>query len=507
MKIENYLSLPAYFTSISPNSESPLYTRGKLKIFYVGETVDHRIFTEEFSKKLMRTLPYTPVVGYYNTDKDDFNGHANNQFIYGIVDPMNEPKFELDAKGTKWAICDVIIYTERPDETGEVARRIEGHPESLEMNPKTVQYKINRDSTGRFKSLEFTEGQFIGVSVLGKDENPAFPGAQFFNSTKFKEEIETNCTNRGTKMNVTIPSFVKQSWSETYKAVAEALEQKFVDGCYLVDIYDEYCIAYIYDAATNDATLNRIPYTCEIKDGKYNVQFGDAVRVHVTYEDMRAAPIAASVPPAQGAKPVTEASAAPAADQVTPTPAPTAPVAPIAPISNPAQAACGDGGDDESDEDKKKKEADKKKKEEEEAAEAKKKKDAAGCAAVPVEQTAENNNADVQTNSAGEAPLSNDQLKELENYRRKDKIELIESFKEILDEKDIKDFESKVDALSKEDLTNALNAKTVEVMRSGSNKFNSGFGWIPDNQSNSESGSSGQTLAERIAARKNRGNK
>lgn len=438
MKIENYLSLPAYFTSISPNSESPLYTRGKLKVFYVGETVDHRIFTEEFSKKLMRTLPYTPVVGYYNTDKDDFNGHANNQFIYGIVDPMNEPKFELDAKGTKWAICDVIIYTERPDETGEVARRIEGHPESLEMNPKTVQYKINRDSTGRFKSLEFTEGQFIGVSVLGKDENPAFPGAQFFNSTKFKEEIETNCTNRGTKMNVTIPSFVKQSWSETYKAVAEALEQKFVDGCYLVDIYDEYCIAYIYDAATNDATLNRIPYTCEIKDGKYNVQFGDAVRVHVTYEDMKAVPIAASVPPAQGAKPVTEA---------------------------------------------------------------------AGCAAVPVEQTAENNNADVQTNSAGEAPLSNDQLKELENYRRKDKIELIESFKEILDEKDIKDFESKVDALSKEDLTNALNAKTVEVMRSGSNKFNSGFGWIPDNQSNSESGSSGQTLAERIAARKNRGNK
>jgi hypothetical protein len=322
MKIKNFTSLPAKFISVSPNSDdNPLYTRAKLKVFYVGETVDHRLFTDNFSKLLMGSLPYAPVVSYYNTDKDDFEGHAEQQCIYGIVDPMTQPEFVVEEDGTKWAICDVILYTERPDKTGEIAQKIIGHPESLELDPRTVQYKINRDRTGKFVNLEFTYGKFIGVSVLGKDEKPAFAGAQFFDSQNFLKEIK-DCTNRGTNMTIVIPNFVSQSWSETERAVADALAKKFNDGYYLVDMYDTYCIVYLWDEKANSSTLMKVPYTCEIKDGTYNVTFGDAIRVHVTYEDMKAqaTPVAATQAAAQTAasapKVETQASAKP--ETVTP---------------------------------------------------------------------------------------------------------------------------------------------------------------------------------------------
>lgn len=459
MKIKNFTSLPAKFISVSPNSDdNPLYTRAKLKVFYVGETVDHRLFTDNFSKLLMGSLPYAPVVSYYNTDKDDFEGHAEQQCIYGIVDPMTQPEFVVEEDGTKWAICDVILYTERPDKTGEIAQKIIGHPESLELDPRTVQYKINRDRTGKFVNLEFTYGKFIGVSVLGKDEKPAFAGAQFFDSQNFLKEIK-DCTNRGTNMTIVIPSFVSQSWNETERAVADALAKKFNDGYYLVDMYDTYCIVYLWDEKANSSTLMKIPYTCEIKDGNYNVTFGDATRVHVTYEDMKAqeTPVAATQAAAQTAASAPKVETQASAKPETVTPVTTAATAPVTPENAAAQST---------------------------------------------------DNKDVQANTTSETSLSNSELEELKTYRKQAKLSLIDSYSESLGSEVIKNFKDKVDTYSKEDLTNALNAEFVKVARSHSQKFNTGFSWIPDNENsnNDEPFSADDKLAEKIAARK-RGNK
>ena len=459
MKIKNFTSLPAKFISVSPNSDdNPLYTRAKLKVFYVGETVDHRLFTDNFSKFLMGSLPYTPVVSYYNSDKDDFEGHAEEQCIYGIVDPVTQPEFVVEEDGTKWAICDVILYTERPDKTGEIAQKIIGHPESLELDPRTVQYKINRDRTGKFMNLEFTYGKFIGVSVLGKDEKPAFAGAQFFDSQNFLKEIK-DCTNRGTNMTIVIPSFVSQSWNETERAVADALAKKFNDGYYLVDMYDTYCIVYLWDEKANSSTLMKIPYTCEIKDGNYNVTFGDATRVHVTYEDMKAqeTPVAATQAAAQTAASAPKVETQASAKPETVTPVTTAATAPVTPENAAAQST---------------------------------------------------DNKDVQANTTSETSLSNSELEELKTYRRQNKLSLIDSYSESLGSEVIKNFKDKVDTYSKEDLTNALNAEFVKVARSHSQKFNTGFSWIPDNENsnNDEPFSADDKLAEKIAARK-RGNK
>jgi muconolactone delta-isomerase len=75
------------------------FTRAKLKVFYKGETADHRLFSNEFSDKLRKTLPYTPVVGYYDAKKDDFVAHSTQQQIYGIVDPNSTFEYVKDDDG------------------------------------------------------------------------------------------------------------------------------------------------------------------------------------------------------------------------------------------------------------------------------------------------------------------------------------------------------------------------------------------------------------------------
>lgn len=183
-------SWPATLSFSAENgNENERFTRGKLEVFYKGETADHRYFSDEFAEELIKSLPYTPIVSCYDEEKDDFVGHATEQAIYGIVDPKGEITFKED-NGQTWCVCDTIMYTERPDKVGEIAKKIEGHSQSLELDPSTVKYTINYDEKRHFKNIEFTAGHFIGVSVLGKDQKPAFTGSAFFSTDTFAEKME-----------------------------------------------------------------------------------------------------------------------------------------------------------------------------------------------------------------------------------------------------------------------------------------------------------------------------
>lgn len=157
------------------------FTKARLKIFYEGETVDHRLFTKEFSDRILQTLPYTPVVGYYSVQKGDFLGHNAIQYVYGLVPENPNLTEEYDeTTGHTYKVADVILYTEREDNIGDVAQKIVGKQQSLEMDRNSVRYKVNRNFDGSFRNLEFLDGKFVGLSVLGDCENPAFEGSAFF---------------------------------------------------------------------------------------------------------------------------------------------------------------------------------------------------------------------------------------------------------------------------------------------------------------------------------------
>lgn len=275
------------------DSENERFSRGKLKVFYKGETADHRFFSDEFSEELIKSLPYTPIVSHYDEKKDDFVGHATEQDIYGIVDPRGEITFETDSDNVTWAICDTIYYTERPDKVGEIAKKIEGHSQSLELDPSTVKYTINYDERKHFKNIEFTAGHFIGVSVLGNDQEPAFTGSAFFASNEqFQQKMEilkNYCEGKtdqlGETKNMDVTEFLKLSWGDICAKVSDAVNQEYGNEyyTYAVDFYDDCGIYRFYSYIDGSIKLMKLFYTLS-DDGE--VTLGKIVETHVVYEDL-----------------------------------------------------------------------------------------------------------------------------------------------------------------------------------------------------------------------------
>lgn len=287
-------SCPAKLSDFKKDNDTGTFSRAKLNVFYQGLTADNRLFSSDFSEKMLPKLKYTPVVGYFSEEDDDFIGHATEQQIFGMVDPCVEPVFETDENDKTWAVVDVVLYTERPDKVGEIAQKIVGHEQSLELNPKTVKYRINYDAKGHFENIEFTDGDFVGLSVLGKNQKPAFTGSSFFTySPSFEEkmnqireycESKQNNTNGAEKMNLN--EFIKLSWGEKAVKLEESVYAEYGAEAYtyIVDFYDDAIIVKFYYYATGDSKLFSIKYTAN-ENGEFTL--GDVVEVHATYEPVQ----------------------------------------------------------------------------------------------------------------------------------------------------------------------------------------------------------------------------
>ena len=291
------------FTAVNDDdTPNEVFSRGKLKVFYKGETADHRYFSDAFAEKLLKSLPYTPIVSYYDEEAKDFRGHAPEQAIYGIVDPCRQPHFEKDDDGKEWCVCDVVIYTERAGKIGEIAKQIVGHKQSLERTD--AKYVINYDAHRHFKNIEFTDGKFVGVSVLGNDQEPAFTGSQFF-TAEAQETLEAKLkllrdycsqaaqenldqkektSNGGFSMQITNYSeFRKLTWGETATKLDETLTKEYGNEAYtsIEDREDEFVYVKFYSYLDGSVSLYRIQYSLA-DDG--SVQLGDRKPVRRTWE-------------------------------------------------------------------------------------------------------------------------------------------------------------------------------------------------------------------------------
>jgi hypothetical protein len=184
-------NVPAQVLEI-PNSnfnltyKNDLVTHVKLRVFFQGMTKDRRLFTEDFSKKLLASLPQTPVVGYWDLEKEDFVGHNHTQFIYGYVPENAKFGFETDPDGTKWAVTEIVLFTGRGDNIGKVAQKIIGKKHSLELDSGSMKYAVRRNPDGQLQHIELEDGKFVGLSVLGDNQTPAFEGSAFFTEKGIK---------------------------------------------------------------------------------------------------------------------------------------------------------------------------------------------------------------------------------------------------------------------------------------------------------------------------------
>lgn len=195
---------------------TPEISKTRLSIFYKGFNRNQGYITDEFAKKLLSSLPYTPVVGIFNDLIKDFGGHdqdRNVAKIYGIV-PQEpnlawEERLDPDGVTRTYACTDVYLYTGRYD----AAKLIPGKQQSMELDIDTI--RGDWQTINGQEAYVYTDARFIGLSVLGNDKTPCFEGSAFFELVnKFNDFMAANTLNGGTNMVL-----------EDTKIVASATEQ------------------------------------------------------------------------------------------------------------------------------------------------------------------------------------------------------------------------------------------------------------------------------------------
>ena len=180
MNLTKYAALNVKITEFSKVNNQ--FSLGRARVFYEGPNVNRTIINSEVAKELIKTIPGTPIVGKFNSDNEDFEGHGEGQIAYGFVplDPnplkveVTEDYYGLPVKRTYYEV-DAVIWDERFPE----AKKILGEEKSLsmELNPETLdgEFEIYDDKT----YLKITNAEFYGITVLGDGHTPCFKDAKF----------------------------------------------------------------------------------------------------------------------------------------------------------------------------------------------------------------------------------------------------------------------------------------------------------------------------------------
>lgn len=260
-------------------------SKGRCRIFYKYGNRNGTYITDEFSEKLLSTIAYAPVKGIY--EYDDFTDHGVRRSegrIYGIVPENSHLQWEEhedeDGVVRTYACVDVLIFTALYKEASDII----GKAQSMELYEPSLQY--HREIIHGQQYIVFDEGCFLGLQVLGKDVEPCFEGAAFFQLQENIEEVvkkiqEIEMTySKGGQKEMPQMNF-KLSDSQKFDALWSLLNPNYTEeGNWTIDyaicdVYDEYALAYSYE----NAQYERIYYTKN--DETDSVALGEKVRVYV----------------------------------------------------------------------------------------------------------------------------------------------------------------------------------------------------------------------------------
>lgn len=187
---------------------NPLISRCQIKVCYVGEDPNRNrsIITKDVAKEIANSLPGSPIVGYYNEDKEDFEEHnrileiSNGEIKmkdttrpYGFVD-LNATvwfqKFLDDGIEHEYLVTEGYLWTGQYPEAQRVIDR--GNNQSMELDEKNIDAYWTKDNKGRPQFFIINEAIISKLCILGESVEPCFEGAQitkFSLNDSFKEEL------------------------------------------------------------------------------------------------------------------------------------------------------------------------------------------------------------------------------------------------------------------------------------------------------------------------------
>lgn len=140
---------------INTQEINPLISKVQIKVCYVGEEPNRNgsVITKEVARKIAPTLRGSPIVGFYNNEKADFEEHnrvidiSNGKFEikdttrpYGFVDLSARLWFQkfLDDGRTErtYLMTEGYLWTEQYPEAGRVLTK--GNGQSMELDENRI---------------------------------------------------------------------------------------------------------------------------------------------------------------------------------------------------------------------------------------------------------------------------------------------------------------------------------------------------------------------------------
>lgn len=230
--MEQYKIPTTFDVFYEPETEqiNPLITKARVRIFYKYENRNRGYITDEFAAKLEQKISWTPVVGLYDLNEQDFTTHHQDRNVapmYGLVPPNHNAAWEAhsDPDGVirTYFTVDVYLYTGRYD----VAKQIIGSPHSLEFDRDSIVGSWKRTSNGDFYFYE--DADFIGLSVLGQFVEPAFEGSAFYELVEALSQEPTLQGLDAAALVSKLANFIKQADSNdrmTNKGGDESMDLK-----------------------------------------------------------------------------------------------------------------------------------------------------------------------------------------------------------------------------------------------------------------------------------------
>lgn len=187
---------------------NPLISKCQIKVCYVGEDANrnHSIITKEVAKDMARTLPGSPIVGFYNEAEGDFEEHnrvidiSNGKFNvkdttrpYGFVDFSAKvwfQKFEDDGVEHEYLMTEGYIWTDIYPEAKRIVEK--GNNQSMELHNKLTKGKWSKDDNGRPQFFIINEAVIQKLCILGENVEPCFEGAGIAAQFSFDDDFKNN---------------------------------------------------------------------------------------------------------------------------------------------------------------------------------------------------------------------------------------------------------------------------------------------------------------------------
>lgn len=204
------VQLPTPCEFIETTSINPLISKVQIKVCYVGDEPNRNksVITKEVATQMGKMLPGSPIVGFYNEEKEDFEEHNRVLEIvdgkiklkpitqaYGFVDTEAKVWFQKflddDEFEREYLMTEGYIWTGQFPESQRIIDK--GNNQSMELDGKNLQGSWTKDEKGELEFFIINEAIISKLCILGEDNEPCFEGANIVaapNTYSFEDDFK-----------------------------------------------------------------------------------------------------------------------------------------------------------------------------------------------------------------------------------------------------------------------------------------------------------------------------